>query len=123
MDKVLSELEPVALSEQLFCIRFFQLDVLSPTTRNTQTTLDGAMTTSVGPSDGSDKDGVFWCILSEKFDFFTIFSVISVIGLVPQKRVDRQINEEVRRMMTSLFSILETELNSFINSFEKLDSL
>lgn len=44
-------------------------------------------------------------------------------GLVPQKRVDRQINEDVRRMMTSLFNILESELNSFINSFEKLDSL
>lgn len=57
MDKVLTELEPVALSEQHFCIRFFQLDVLSPTTRNTQTTLDGAMTASFGPSDGNDKDG------------------------------------------------------------------
>lgn len=73
MDKVLTELEPVALSEQLFCIRFFQLDVLSPTTRNTQTTLDGAMTTSVGPSDGSDKDGVFRFILSEKLDFIHYF--------------------------------------------------
>lgn len=51
MDRVLTELEPVALSEQLFCIRFFQLDVLSPTTKNTQTTLDGVMSTSVGPSD------------------------------------------------------------------------
>jgi len=40
LEKVLAELEPVALSEQLFCITFFQLDVLSPTTKNTQTTLD-----------------------------------------------------------------------------------
>lgn len=54
MDKVLTELEPVALSEQHFCIRFFQLDVLSPTTKNTQTTLDGVMSTSVGPSDGNE---------------------------------------------------------------------
>lgn len=46
LEKVLAELEPVALSEQHFCIRFFQLDVLSPTTRNTQTTLDGAMSSS-----------------------------------------------------------------------------
>lgn len=36
LEKVLAELEPVALSEQHFCIRFFQLDVLSPTTRNTR---------------------------------------------------------------------------------------
>lgn len=47
----------------------------------------------------------------------------TTIGSVPQKRVDRQINEDVRRMMTALFSILEVELNSFISSFEKLDSL
>lgn len=47
LEKVLAELEPVALSEQHFCIRFFQLDVLSPTLRNTQTTLDGAMSSSV----------------------------------------------------------------------------
>lgn len=53
LEKVLAELEPVALSEQHFCIPFFQLDVLSPTTRNTQTTLDGMMTSSVT----EDKDG------------------------------------------------------------------
>lgn len=50
LEKVLAELEPVALSEQHFCIRFFQLDVLSPTIRNTQTTLDGMMSTSTGDS-------------------------------------------------------------------------
>ncbi|XP_031637520.1 exocyst complex component 1 [Contarinia nasturtii] len=100
MEKVLTELEPVALSEQHFSIQFFQLDVLSPTTKNTQTTLDGIMSTSIGPCDGNDKEGV----------------------LEPQKKMDRQINEEVRRMMTSLFNILESELNSFINGFEKLDS-
>lgn len=44
-------------------------------------------------------------------------------AIVPQKRVDRQINEDVRRMMTSLFNVLESELNNFIISFEKLDSL
>lgn len=32
-EKVLSQLEPVCLSEQKFCIHFFQLDILSPTTR------------------------------------------------------------------------------------------
>lgn len=54
LEKVLTELEPFALSEQHFCIRFFQLDVLSPTTKNTQTTLDGVMNTSIGPGDGSE---------------------------------------------------------------------
>lgn len=57
LEKVLTELEPVALSEQHFCIRFFQLDVLSPTSKNTQTTLDGVMSSSFGPYDCIDKDG------------------------------------------------------------------
>ncbi|KAG5674109.1 hypothetical protein PVAND_004094 [Polypedilum vanderplanki] len=30
-EKVLTEIDPVALNEQIFCINFFQLDVLSPT--------------------------------------------------------------------------------------------
>lgn len=58
MEKVLTELEPVALSEQHFCIRFFQLDVLSPSSKNTQTTLDGVMATSIGPFDGNEKEGI-----------------------------------------------------------------
>lgn len=101
LEKVLAELEPVALSEQMFCIGFFQLDVLSPTGKNTQTTLD-----SVAADIGKDeKDAVLGA------------------AIVPQKRIDRQINEEVRRMMISLFGVLEPELNNFIVSFEKLDSL
>lgn len=40
LEKVLAELEPVALSEQHFCVEFFQLNVISPVSRNTQTTLD-----------------------------------------------------------------------------------
>lgn len=48
LERVLAELEPVALSEQIFCIGFFQLDVLSPTTKNTQTTLDAIVTDTTG---------------------------------------------------------------------------
>lgn len=33
LEAVLSELEPVCLSEQNFCVSFFQLDVLSSTTK------------------------------------------------------------------------------------------
>lgn len=41
LEKVLNELEPIALEEQLFCINFFQLDVLSPTSKTApQTTLN-----------------------------------------------------------------------------------
>lgn len=95
LEKVLGDLEPVALSEQLFCISFFQMDVLSPTSRNTQTTLEA---------------------VAERED-------PAVIVSPPQKKIDRQINEEVRKMMTELFACLEPELNSFIQSFEKVDSL
>lgn len=48
LERVLAELEPVALSEQMFCIGFFQLDVLSPSTKNTQTTLDAIVTDAIG---------------------------------------------------------------------------
>ncbi|XP_055597796.1 exocyst complex component 1 [Uranotaenia lowii] len=97
LEKVLAELEPVALSEQHFCIAFFQLDVISPTGKNTQTTLE--MASNVPERDERD-----------------------TALAIPQKRLDRQINEEVRRMMGELFSNLEQELNSFILSYEKLDS-
>ncbi|XP_065092557.1 exocyst complex component 1 [Ochlerotatus camptorhynchus] len=99
LEKVLAELEPVALSEQHFCIAFFQLDVISPTGKNTQTTLD--MTAALHDKERDERDTAV---------------------LIPQKRLDRQINEDVRRMMGELFSNLEHELNSFILSFEKLDS-
>ncbi len=33
LETVLSQLEPVCLSEQNFCISFFQLDILSPSTK------------------------------------------------------------------------------------------
>lgn len=69
LEKVLAELEPVALSEQHFCIRFFQLDVLSPTTRNTQTTLDGIMSTSL--TEEKDGKSLDLCIFRER-----VFSTI-----------------------------------------------
>lgn len=59
------------------------------------------------------------CVLST----FLYFTAAAGAPVLPQKRVDRQINEDVRRMMTSLFNVLEPELNNFILSFEKLDSL
>lgn len=102
LEKVLGELEPVALSEQLFCISFFQLDVLSPTSKNTQTTLDGL---EIGDASKDEKDAAIQAML------------------MPQKKIDRQVNEEVRRMMGELFKELEQELVTFICGLEKLDSL
>lgn len=56
LEKVLAELEPVALEEQMFCINFFQLDVLSPTGKNTQTTLDPEEKLSTSESDPNFSD-------------------------------------------------------------------
>lgn len=102
LEKVLADLEPIVLSEQLFCIAFFQLDVLSPTGKNTQTTLDGAGGLDSSMTARDDRDSTV---------------------ILPQKKIDRQINEEVRRMMGELFNCLVEELKSFISSFDKLDSL
>ena len=95
LEKVLTELEPIALNEQMFCINFFQLDVLSPTSSS-----KNAPAFAVTPNKDSNSSMT-----------------------IPQKRLDRQINEEVRRMMSELFGILESELVGFIVNFEKLDTL
>lgn len=39
------------------------------------------------------------------------------------KVLDRSINEEVRKMMSVLFAVLEPELVSFLATYEKVDSL
>uniref|UniRef100_A0A1B6CD43 Exocyst complex component Sec3 PIP2-binding N-terminal domain-containing protein n=1 Tax=Clastoptera arizonana TaxID=38151 RepID=A0A1B6CD43_9HEMI len=96
IEKVLAQLEPVCLSEQNFCVSFFQLDVLSPTTKNTQTTLDGIN-------------------LENKVDVEPV--------ILPQKRIEKQVNEEVRRMMGEIFGCIETELMAFITYHEKVDSI
>lgn len=74
LERVLATLEPVALSEQKFCIEFFHLD---------------------------DKEST----------------------VAPTKGGPRQVQDDVRNMMVALFGCLEPELNNFILSFEKLDSL
>ncbi|XP_046671400.1 exocyst complex component 1-like [Homalodisca vitripennis] len=96
LEKVLAQLEPVCLSEQNFCVSFFQLDVLSPTTKNTQTTLDG-----LSGDNRTELEAV----------------------VLPQKRIEKQVNEEVRKMMADIFSCIEPELVNFINHHEKLDSM
>lgn len=53
-DEVLTKLEPMTLNEQNFCIRFFQLGGLSPTTKNMQITLDVRLI-SIGSSDGDGR--------------------------------------------------------------------
>lgn len=42
---------------------------------------------------------------------------------LPIKKIEKQINEEVRKMMGDLFHCLESELNNFISYYEKIDGL
>ncbi|KAK4883341.1 hypothetical protein RN001_006660 [Aquatica leii] len=88
LEQVLSQLEPICLQEQQFCVSFFQLDILSPSSKNTLTTLDG---------------------------------IEADAAVVPHRKVEKQINEDVRNMMGCLFSSLEEELLSFIAPIEKQD--
>lgn len=97
LEIVLSQLEPVCLSEQNFCIAFFQLDVLSPSTKNTQTTLDGFVEEN------------------RKFEQENL--------QISQKKIDKKINEEVRKMMSDIFGCIEPELLNFITYHEKMDSV
>ncbi|KAK7605519.1 hypothetical protein V9T40_007377 [Parthenolecanium corni] len=97
LEIVLSQLEPVCLSEQNFCVSFFQLDVLSPTSKNTQTTLEGY-------TDETRKNDL------EKQQ-------------ISQKKIDKKVNEEVRRMMSEIFGCIESELLSFVTHHEKLDNV
>lgn len=89
LEQVLSLLEPVCSQEQQFCMSFFQLDVLSPTSKNTLTTLDG-----------SECD----------------------VNVLPFKKAEKQINEDVRNMMINLFFCLEEELINFLSHIEKQDN-
>jgi hypothetical protein len=43
--------------------------------------------------------------------------------LIPQKKIDKKINEEVRKMMGDIFGCIEMELLNFITYHEKLDSV
>ncbi|CAH1965658.1 unnamed protein product [Acanthoscelides obtectus] len=91
LEKVLTQLEPVFMQEQQFCVKFFQLDVISPTSKNTQTTLDGAE-----------------------------FQEIEII--LPTKKAEKQLDEDVKNMMSNLFSCLKTELDLLIDHIKKQDS-
>ncbi|KAL3276809.1 hypothetical protein HHI36_012172 [Cryptolaemus montrouzieri] len=89
LDQVLTQLEPVCLQEQMFCVNFFQLDVLSPSSKNTLTTLDGTEIST---------------------------------EVLPQRKVEKQVNEDVRNMMMNLFSCLKSELDNLIEHIKRQDS-
>lgn len=97
LERVLSQLQPVCLAEQAFCISFLQLDsVLSPSKGNEIDEMDNV-------SNGATSPG----------------SVTSTTS----KKLERQLNEEVRATMAAIFPSLEPELNNFISYLDKIDNL
>lgn len=42
---------------------------------------------------------------------------------ISQKKIDKKVNEEVRRMMSEIFGCIESELLSFVTHHEKLDNV
>ncbi|XP_052825390.1 exocyst complex component 1 [Octopus bimaculoides] len=104
LDKVLSELEPVCLAEQHFTVRFFHL----------------ADNCTLEQKTSSEDESDPGAVKKTNEDYF----VENLGEGLYQKRSTvqvRQINEEMRRMMTDLFPSLETELENFITFADKLD--
>ncbi|XP_064636465.1 exocyst complex component 1-like isoform X2 [Lineus longissimus] len=96
-DKVLSELEPVCLAEQDFCVKFFHLT--SGEVMDVTDILDTSA--GSGSSYGDEEDAQ---------------------ATRRKHQSQRQMNEEIRRMMGQLFPCLETELTSFISFGHKQDA-
>ncbi|CAG5073992.1 Similar to Sec3: Exocyst complex component 1 (Drosophila melanogaster) [Cotesia congregata] len=99
LNRVLSQLQPISLAEQAFCVTFFQLDsVLSPSKPENEET--------IGLGDNTSNEAV------------SPGSVTSTVS----KKLERQVNEEVRATMGAIFPSLEIELNNFISFLDKIDS-
>ncbi|XP_014297281.1 exocyst complex component 1 isoform X2 [Microplitis demolitor] len=101
LDRVLSQLQPISLAEQAFCVTFFQLDsVLSPS--KTSENEDSTIVLSDNISNGATSP--------------------ESVSLTVSKKLERQVNEEVRATMGAIFPSLEVELNNFILFLDKIDS-
>lgn len=102
---ILSELEPVCLSEQEFCISFFNLNANFPSVESSEvsTPVSGPSdTASVGGASSSSSGGV----------------AADAGGGSGRGAV----NKAVRTMMGGIFPTLEQQLTSFINAFDRADS-
>ncbi|KAL7644538.1 UNVERIFIED_CONTAM: hypothetical protein RMT77_004074 [Armadillidium vulgare] len=97
-EQVLSELEPVCLAEQEFCISFFNLLSSSePKGANTSTASTPGSNTSEESGSNTPSDS-------------------------SRRHPLKQVSREVRLMMSELFTNLEQQLTSFVNTFYRADS-
>ncbi|XP_045608376.1 exocyst complex component 1 isoform X2 [Procambarus clarkii] len=103
-ERVLSELQPVCLAEQEFCIAFFNLNAAgnerAPSSVASTPGSSGSEESSgsAGTSSGTGATGT------------------------PGSGHARPFNREVRSMMAALFTTLEQQLASFINTYDRADS-
>ncbi|XP_015592051.1 exocyst complex component 1 [Cephus cinctus] len=96
LDRALSQMQPVCLAEQAFCISFLQLDsVLSPSKGSEADEVDNMSNGATSPGSATS---------------------------TASKKLERQLNEEVRATMAAIFPSLEPELNNFISYLDKIDS-
>uniref|UniRef100_A0A2L2Y966 Exocyst complex component 1 n=1 Tax=Parasteatoda tepidariorum TaxID=114398 RepID=A0A2L2Y966_PARTP len=103
-ENLLSALEPTCLSEQQFCMQFFGLQSEIAASQSSQTlTIPVPQGLSPTPSNSS---------LSHAGSEEMLLSAL---------KKEKQINEELRRMMGELFSCLERELVTFISDYDKID--
>ncbi|XP_011497897.1 PREDICTED: exocyst complex component 1 [Ceratosolen solmsi marchali] len=109
LDNVLSQLQPVCLAEQAFCITFLHLDsFLSASTKvNLQVAKDESSSCSSGNSGADDIHGL---------------ASPGSTNINDLTKLERQVNEQVRATMAAIFPSLETELNNLITFLEKIDS-
>ncbi|KAL5012020.1 hypothetical protein ScPMuIL_010571 [Solemya velum] len=111
LDKVLSEMEPVCLAEQDFCMRFFHL--MSDTADFKE---------QIQSNDDSANSDI-WMPRKPALTVEEYFVENLGAGLYRRRASVqmRQLNEEVRQMMSELFPSLERDLESFIVVADKLD--
>lgn len=93
LESVLSQLQPVCFAEQAFCVSFLQL---------------------LGPSKISD--------VNDGDSYGNGAMSPGSVGSTTSKKLERQVNEEVRATMAVIFPSLENELNNFISFLDKIDS-
>ncbi|XP_031788398.1 exocyst complex component 1 isoform X2 [Nasonia vitripennis] len=108
LDNVLSQLQPVCLAEQAFCITFLNLDsFVSPLTKTNQVKDEsGSCSSNSGGDDLHNNPAVS----------------PGSANLNDLSKLGRHVNEQVRATMAAIFPSLETELTNFLSFLEKIDS-
>ncbi|XP_063594157.1 exocyst complex component 1-like isoform X1 [Penaeus indicus] len=102
-ERVLSELQPVCLAEQEFCIAFFNLN-----SAGSEQKPSSSVASTPGSSGSEESSG-------------SAGTSSGTVG-TPGSGHGKLVNREVRSMMAALFTTLEQQLGSFINTYDRADS-